>query len=193
MGNENKRPPLGVMPLWRHNELRLEDVSAAIERYMTANREIPQEWINEKYGLQQWLKDRTEAASSIPPPQVRGEGLYSEADIKEKFVDFLKVQTFKSQQDKEHLTNEFIAGLSRTTLPVQGEGLYNDILKAINPKGERDYGKTLAKKIYDLVATHTEQVWNAARKATVSYDNIHYEYTDFKEFISSLENKQPCD
>ena len=56
------KPPLGLMPVQIWTEHRLQDINEAIERYMDANEEIPQEWINEKQTLQSELDphDHTE-------------------------------------------------------------------------------------------------------------------------------------
>ncbi|MCY8692645.1 hypothetical protein MOD48_14980 [Bacillus spizizenii] len=45
-----EEPPLGVIPKSLHDERRAEDLKAAINRYIDANREIPAEWI-EEYNL----------------------------------------------------------------------------------------------------------------------------------------------
>ncbi|WP_186303785.1 hypothetical protein [Bacillus pumilus] len=44
-------PPLGVMPKWIHDERRVEDLAAAIERRIKARLEIPLEWFEEYNNL----------------------------------------------------------------------------------------------------------------------------------------------
>jgi hypothetical protein len=44
---EPAKPPLGLMPKKIHNELRLNDIVAAIVRYMNNKEQIPEEWIKE--------------------------------------------------------------------------------------------------------------------------------------------------
>lgn len=41
------KPPIGLMPLWRWNELRREELEAAIARYESVKKDIPKEWIDE--------------------------------------------------------------------------------------------------------------------------------------------------
>lgn len=48
----SKRPPLGIIPLAKHNENRLADINAAIERYLAENKDIPAEWLKEKQNLE---------------------------------------------------------------------------------------------------------------------------------------------
>jgi hypothetical protein len=55
---QKQEPPLGLMPEWRDKELRCLDIDNAIERYIKANKELPQEWIDEKFELQKWLSNR---------------------------------------------------------------------------------------------------------------------------------------
>lgn len=40
-------PPLGVIPKWLHDEYRIKDLKAAINRYLDNNREVSAEWIDE--------------------------------------------------------------------------------------------------------------------------------------------------
>jgi len=42
-----KKPPLGLKPRSLHMEERLVDVKSAIQRYLDANRTIPDAWISE--------------------------------------------------------------------------------------------------------------------------------------------------
>lgn len=44
------KPPLGLKPKWLHDEQRLDEVVAAINRYIEAKKLIPQEWM-EEYNL----------------------------------------------------------------------------------------------------------------------------------------------
>lgn len=41
------KPPLGVMPRHVHEQLRIQDLTRAIQRYAMACRHIPNEWIEE--------------------------------------------------------------------------------------------------------------------------------------------------
>ncbi|MER0468115.1 hypothetical protein ABR330_15870 [Bacillus cabrialesii subsp. cabrialesii] len=40
-------PPLGVIPKWLHDEHRIKDLKAAINRYLDNNHEVSAEWIDE--------------------------------------------------------------------------------------------------------------------------------------------------
>lgn len=62
----SSRPPLGVMPEWRWKELRLQELNEATERYKDAFKEIPDEWIEEKYQLQTWLNKRKNGNKDVP-------------------------------------------------------------------------------------------------------------------------------
>ena len=42
-----EQPPLGLKPKYMHDEQRLDDITSAIMRYMSVNKEIPEEWIKE--------------------------------------------------------------------------------------------------------------------------------------------------
>lgn len=57
---EVKQPPLGIKPLFLHNEQRLDQINAAIERYTNTGFAIPNEWILEKQYLENNLLNRNE-------------------------------------------------------------------------------------------------------------------------------------
>lgn len=46
-----EKPPLGLMPRrnydWACNQQRMQDIIAAMQRYNSANKAIPQEWFDE--------------------------------------------------------------------------------------------------------------------------------------------------
>jgi hypothetical protein len=42
-----KMPPLGLMPKWRWDEIRVESLCAAIHRYTEAGQPVPQAWVDE--------------------------------------------------------------------------------------------------------------------------------------------------
>jgi len=42
------KPPLGIMPKELHDQMRFEEVNAAIKRYYDAGLEIPLEWVKER-------------------------------------------------------------------------------------------------------------------------------------------------
>lgn len=52
------RPPDGVMPRWRHEELRAEDLANAIIRYERAGKTPPPEWREELDELVPRIMDR---------------------------------------------------------------------------------------------------------------------------------------
>lgn len=55
---EQKQPPIGIKPMWLHNEHRLQQINSAINRYTDAQCELPQEWYAEKKNLEEYLKGR---------------------------------------------------------------------------------------------------------------------------------------
>lgn len=50
--NDVEKPPLGLKPLFIHNEHRLNEIMEAIKNYSNANKSIPKEWVNELENLQ---------------------------------------------------------------------------------------------------------------------------------------------
>lgn len=58
MKRKRRRPPLGVTPMWTHNEQRLEELNKAIDRYDRANLPVPKEWIAEKQSLDAYCQGR---------------------------------------------------------------------------------------------------------------------------------------
>lgn len=50
--NKVEKPPLGLKPLFIHNEHRLNKIMEAIKNYSNANKSIPKEWVNELENLQ---------------------------------------------------------------------------------------------------------------------------------------------
>jgi hypothetical protein len=46
-GNPAEKPPLGIMPRKIHQEIRRNDLIAAIERYRQVGKNIPPEWYDE--------------------------------------------------------------------------------------------------------------------------------------------------
>lgn len=49
--DNEKAPPVGVMPRWRWLELRLGDIAAAIGRYGEAGKPVPRPWLIELRGI----------------------------------------------------------------------------------------------------------------------------------------------
>jgi len=47
MESKEQSSPLGLMPRYIHNSLRVKEICSAIERYCEAKKEIPQEWFDE--------------------------------------------------------------------------------------------------------------------------------------------------
>jgi hypothetical protein len=47
MEAEIKKPPLGLIPKWLRQEERLKEIREAMLRYLEADVEIPEEWIEE--------------------------------------------------------------------------------------------------------------------------------------------------
>ena len=41
------KPPLGLMPVKLHRELRMLNILSAMTRYISVSKKIPLEWINE--------------------------------------------------------------------------------------------------------------------------------------------------
>ena len=39
--------PLGLMPRWRWDEIRVSEITKAIERFMEIGRSVPVEWLSE--------------------------------------------------------------------------------------------------------------------------------------------------
>lgn len=50
------KPPIGLMPMFIHNEQRLTEINDAISRYALSNLPIPKEWLNERETLISWTK-----------------------------------------------------------------------------------------------------------------------------------------
>lgn len=61
------KPPLGLMPEWRHKELRLAEIREAVQRYLDAKEAVPVNWIVEEYCLREWLENREEEKKQQPP------------------------------------------------------------------------------------------------------------------------------
>ena len=51
--NENRKPPLGIIPRWEYDWQRVITILDAMERYAEAREPIPKAWVKE-------LKDRLE-------------------------------------------------------------------------------------------------------------------------------------
>lgn len=50
--------PIGLEPLWSHQERRLNDIEEAISRFSVGGVDIPKEWIAEKQSLELYLRKR---------------------------------------------------------------------------------------------------------------------------------------
>ncbi|MEC1709848.1 hypothetical protein P9E09_20040 [Bacillus mojavensis] len=53
-----EEPPLGVIPKWLHDEHRIKDLKAAINRYLGNNHEVSAEWIDEYNLLVKSIRER---------------------------------------------------------------------------------------------------------------------------------------
>lgn len=62
-----KKPPLGLMPQYIHDELRLKDIREAIIRYLDACMDIPIEWIEEYNEINRRLKERDRVRKAESP------------------------------------------------------------------------------------------------------------------------------
>ena len=51
-----EKPPIGIPPLWIHNEKRLMEINNAIRRYELVEKTYPLEWLAEKQTLEEWLE-----------------------------------------------------------------------------------------------------------------------------------------
>ena len=86
----NNKPPLGLMPEWRHKELRLQEIREAIKRYLDANEPIPVNWIAEEYCLREWLENRKKPQppeTGIPTLDRQEEKLYTEKEVLQREED----------------------------------------------------------------------------------------------------------
>lgn len=64
------RPPLGIMPEWRHKELRLEEIREALTRFNdhhNGKKEAPKEWLDEKHQIEKWLVGRIKLDKADKP------------------------------------------------------------------------------------------------------------------------------
>jgi len=48
-------PPIGLIPEFIHKTARLNEIQGAIDRYNSAFKEVPQDWVNEKRYIDDWL------------------------------------------------------------------------------------------------------------------------------------------
>ncbi len=80
------KPPLGARPLRIHNELRVEELRAAIERYNDAGMIAPSEWFSEMQSLQASLQ-----YDFLDPPKPFSKEQYYDR-IKNRFIDAINVE-----------------------------------------------------------------------------------------------------
>lgn len=59
MNEAIKKPPIGIIPEWRHKELRLEEIREGMARYYKEGVEVPAEWIIEDEEICHYLRMRT--------------------------------------------------------------------------------------------------------------------------------------
>ena len=52
-----KKPPLGVMPRYVHDEMRRQDLIGAITRYINDGAMVPLEWVKEYNELTKRLRE----------------------------------------------------------------------------------------------------------------------------------------
>lgn len=43
----SRKPPLGLIPRWLHREQRLNEIIAAMSRYIYAGMQLPIDWVEE--------------------------------------------------------------------------------------------------------------------------------------------------
>lgn len=91
---EKQKPPLGVMPRRRHEELRKEHLKDAILRYVAVEKRYPVEWVHELNELTASLSRRNQMKKQIGfdvfIPTINGETLidtvYFDEDMTEEDV-----------------------------------------------------------------------------------------------------------
>lgn len=76
MSDPSERPPLGLRPRYVVVCLRIQEILEAMQRYATAPREIPREWVDELADLTEWQRrydsGLTRDASLYPYPAEAG-------------------------------------------------------------------------------------------------------------------------
>lgn len=64
------KPPLGLKPLWVHNEERLVEINDTIIRYMESGKAIPKEWTDEYHSLISFMVEyESNRGRSYSPPK----------------------------------------------------------------------------------------------------------------------------
>lgn len=53
----NQKPPIGIRPRWLVSAERLDEINEAMKRYTLCHKEIPQEWLDERKELLDWLNE----------------------------------------------------------------------------------------------------------------------------------------
>lgn len=95
---KTEKPPLGLKPKYIHDEQRLSEVKNAIDRYFEKNKEIPSEWIEEKYQLDKIVNLRK-------AEQLTNKEVPIESDLKkESLSDFIERCKRSLLQDLDHGT-----------------------------------------------------------------------------------------
>ena len=97
---EEKPMPLGVKPLWLHNEDRLGMIKESIDRYQQGSYAVPEEWIEERKELETYFKIRAmseiKLQHSYKEPQAFDAHIpkYSESDMRNCFSEARKANCF---------------------------------------------------------------------------------------------------
>lgn len=82
MSFDSNKPPLGVKPRWIADYHRLQEVHAAVGRYLEQREPIPQEWLDEIQELAAKLREHKEnrLTADMTPPS-GGSGVVTASDF----------------------------------------------------------------------------------------------------------------
>jgi hypothetical protein len=58
-------PPIGLRPRWFVAEQRVQEIKAAMNRYIDASEPIPSEWLEELHELLTYLRNRRRSVSIV--------------------------------------------------------------------------------------------------------------------------------
>lgn len=174
------KPPLGLMPEWVWKEQRLEEITAAIMRYLIEGVFVPREWYNEQQRLGDWLrldsKNKQRTGIVDNPPVI----YKSQTQLRMKSFDLQKALAGESVVTRRGIPVKIHLHLPETgsqcvvgVIEKQLKLWYEDGRSSAMGEGSKDlFMAPVKKKGYAAIFPNPEPLDTGVKNALATFANI---------------------
>jgi len=189
---EIKKPPLGVTPAFIHKEQRLDDIMQAMNRFNDFHNHTklcPQEWLDEKHELEEWLLKFKASKSTTKEEKIRVMDISGDEKsnmVRVFFNDCVdNIPPEKYQSIKQAIENV----LNNYPNPEFGKAAYERLMdqnQQILEENSKMYVDTQKQLREAFEAARHGKTFNAYEQKILSDGCL---YKTFEDYLQSLNNK----